>query len=65
MAPSVRRALMAIARYEPPPERIDEAILAAINVTLILAAHGDDRVSDGFNRDLFLNGRSFSAAVRE
>jgi hypothetical protein len=60
MAPSVQRALAAIERYEAPPEKIDHAILAAINVTLYLAGHGDDRVSEGFNRDLAANGRGFA-----
>lgn len=38
MAPSVTRALQAIRRYAIPPERIDFAVLSAINVTLLLAA---------------------------
>jgi len=44
MAQSVTRALQAIKRYNPLPEQIDQTILAAINVTLCLASHGDDRV---------------------
>ena len=63
MAPSVQRALAAIERYEAPPEKIDHAILAAINVTLCIAGAGDDRVSEGFNRDLFSNGRQFRRAA--
>jgi hypothetical protein len=62
MAPSVQRALAAIERYHPPAEKIDHAILAAINVTLYLAGHGDDRVSEGFNRDIAANGRGFGSA---
>lgn len=63
MAPSVQRALAAIERYQAPPEKIDHAILAAINVTLYLAGAGDDRVSEGFNRDLAQNGRQFRRAA--
>jgi len=29
-------------------------------VTLYLAGHGDDRVSEGFNRDLAANGHGFA-----
>jgi hypothetical protein len=63
MAPSVRRALAAIERYDAPPEKIDHAILAAINLTLYDAGHGDDRVLDGFNGDIERNGRSFRLAA--
>jgi hypothetical protein len=63
MAPSVKRALAAIARYQAPPEKIDVAILAAINLTLLDAGRGDDRVLDGFNRDIAGNGRGFRAAA--
>ena len=63
MAPSVQRALAAIERYQPAPEKIDHAILAAINVTLYFAAHGDDRVSEGFNHDIAANGRGFGGAA--
>jgi len=59
MAPSVLRALQAIKRYNAQPEQIDHAILSAINVTLCLASGGDDRVSEGFNRDIALSGRRF------
>ncbi len=65
MAPSVARALQAIRRYAVPPERIDHAVLCAINVTLFLASHGDDRVSDNFNRDIAGNGRDFGRWVME
>lgn len=59
MAPSVTRALNAIKRHRAGPEQIDHAILAAINVTLCLASDGNDRVAEGFNRDIALSGRSF------
>ena len=59
MAPSVLRALQAIKRYNAQPEQIDHAILSAINVTLCLASGGDDRVSEGFNRDIAQSGRRF------
>lgn len=65
VAPSVTRALQAIRRYEIPPERIDHALLCAINVTLFLASHGDDRVSEGFNGDIAGNGRDFGRWVME
>ena len=48
---SVARALQTIGRYALPAERIDAAILAAINVTLCLRSNGSDRVAEGFNRD--------------
>ena len=50
-APAVGRALGAIARYRVPPDEIDRAILAAINVGLCRAA--------GFNDDIARNGRRF------
>jgi hypothetical protein len=59
MAPSVTRALQAIKRYAATPEQIDYAVLSAINVTLYLACRGNDRVLDGFNRDVAANGRDF------
>ena len=59
MARSVTRALEAIRRYQPGPEQIDHAILSAINVGLLLASHGDERVSEGFNRDVAMSGRAF------
>ena len=59
MAPSVTRALEAIKRHGVAPEQIDHAVLSAINVTLYLSSGGDDRVSEGFNRDLAGNGRDF------
>jgi hypothetical protein len=59
MASSVARALSAIKRYDARPEQIDHAILSAINVTLYLASNGDDRVSEGFNRDIATSGRAF------
>ncbi|HTZ79783.1 MAG TPA: hypothetical protein VMC10_17860 [Stellaceae bacterium] len=59
MAQLVFRALHAIRRYGTAPKQIDRAILAAINVTLCLASGGDDRVSEGFNRDIALNGHDF------
>jgi hypothetical protein len=65
MAASVTRALEAIKRYAATPEQIDYAVLSAINVTLFLASHGDDRVSDGFNRDLAGNGRDFGRWAME
>src|SRR3712207_2878282 len=57
MAQSVTRALQAIKRYNARPEQIDQAILAAINVTLCLLSGGDDRVAEGFNRDIATSGR--------
>jgi hypothetical protein len=65
MAPSVARALAAIKRYAIVPEQIDHAVLSAINVTLFLASGGDDRVSEGFNRDIAGNGRDFGRWVME
>jgi hypothetical protein len=62
MAHSVTRALEAIRRYRPTPEQIDHAILSAINVGLFLASKGDDRVSEGFNRDIAMSGRDFGRA---
>lgn len=62
MAASVTRALGAIKRYKPGSEQIDRVILSAINVTLCLAAQGKDCVSDGFNRDIAVNGRGFRFA---
>jgi hypothetical protein len=61
-APSVTRALAAIRRYGAAPEQIDQAILAAINVTLCLFSGGDDRVAEGFNHDIAANGRGWKAA---
>jgi hypothetical protein len=56
MASSVTRALITIQRYDAAPDQLDQAILAAINVTLCLAANGDDWVSEGFNLDIAMNG---------
>lgn len=56
---SVSRSLDAIKRYALEPEAIDDAIIAAINVGLCLASDGDDRVAEGFNVDLAVNGRAF------
>ena len=47
------------------PHQIDHAVLAAINVTLYLSSGGDDRVSEGFNKDLAGNGRDFGRWVME
>ncbi len=55
-APSVRRALRAISSHQVPAEQIDYAILSAINVTLCLLSGGDDRVAEGFNRDVAISG---------
>jgi len=55
-APSVHRALQAIKAHHVPADRIDYAILAAINVTLCLLSGGDDRVAEGFNRDIAVSG---------
>ena len=65
MAPSVTRAHDAIKRHGATPEQIDHAVLCAINLTLYLASGGDDRVSDGFNRDIAGNGRDFGRRVAE
>jgi hypothetical protein len=56
---SVTRSLQTIKRYSLAPERIDEAILAAINACLCLASQGDDHVAEGFNDDIARNGRDF------
>ena len=56
-APAVGRALGAIARHRVPPEAIDRAILAAINVGLCLRSGGSARVAAGFNDDIARNGR--------
>ena len=56
MAPSVRRALRAISLHGIRADQIDYAILAAINVTLCLSSNGDDRVAEGFNRDVAASG---------
>jgi cell division protein ZapA (FtsZ GTPase activity inhibitor) len=63
VAPSVSRALRAIDRYAPDPEQLDRVILAAINVTLCLAAGGADAVSEGFNRDVAANGAAFGRTL--
>jgi len=60
-SPSVQRALRAISLYDVPDDRIDQAILAAINATLCLLSDGDDRVAEGFNRDIALNGTKSAA----
>jgi hypothetical protein len=57
---SVTRSLEAIKRYEVQPEEIDDAILAAINVSLCLESEGDDHVAEGFNHDIVINGRAFA-----
>lgn len=62
MAQAVTRALQTIRRYNAAPEQIDHAILAAINVTLCLISGGNDRVAEGFNGDIALNGRGFAGA---
>lgn len=56
---SVSRSLQTIKRYSLTPERIDDAILAAINASLCLASDGDDHVAEGFNDDIARNGRHF------
>lgn len=56
---SVSRSLQTIKRYSLGPERIDDAIIAAINASLCLASDGDDHVADGFNDDVARNGRHF------
>jgi hypothetical protein len=56
---SVSRSLQTIKRYSLTPERIDDAILAAINANLCLASDGDDHVAEGFNDDIARNGRNF------
>jgi hypothetical protein len=64
IARSVTRALDAIKRYGCRPEQIDQTILAAINVTLCIISGGNDRVAEGFNRDVASSGRGFSRAPR-
>jgi hypothetical protein len=59
MVSAVTRALQAIKRYNATPDQIDHVVLSAINVTLCLACRGDDRILDGFNRDIVVNGRDF------
>jgi len=56
---SVSRGLQTIKRYSLAPERIDDAILAAINASLCLASGGNDQVAEGFNDDIARNGRNF------
>jgi hypothetical protein len=63
MASSVARALDAIRRYGVRPEQIDQAILAAINVTLCIVSRGDDRVAEGFNSDIAASGRGFGRGI--
>ena len=63
MAQAVTRALQTIRRYNPAPEQIDHAILAAINVTLCLISGGNDRVAEGFNGDIAGNGRRFRVGL--
>jgi hypothetical protein len=58
-SPSVSRSLQTIKRYSLSPERIDDAILAAINASLCLVSNGDDHVAEGFNDDVARNGRNF------
>jgi hypothetical protein len=55
----ISRALDAIKRYHLEPEQIDTTILAAINVGLCLESNGADRVAEGFNNDIKVNGRGF------
>ena len=59
MAQSVSRALAAIKRCGARPEQINYAILSAINITLCLSSSGDERVAEGFNRDVAESGRQF------
>lgn len=59
MAQAVTRALQTIRRYDAHAEQIDYAILSAINVTLCLLSGGNDRVAEGFNSDIAMNGRGF------
>ena len=56
---SVSRSLETITRYPVTPERIDDAIIAAINASLCLVSGGDDHVAEGFNDDIARNGRNF------
>ncbi len=56
---SVNRSLQTIKRYSVTPERIDDAILAAINASLCLVSNGNDHVAEGFNDDIARNGRNF------
>jgi hypothetical protein len=56
---SVSRSLQTIKRYSLTPERIDDAILAAINANLCLASDGNVHVAEGFNDDIARNGRDF------
>jgi cell division protein ZapA (FtsZ GTPase activity inhibitor) len=56
---SVSRSLQTIKRYSLTPERIDAAILAAINASLCIASVGNDQVAEGFNDDIARNGRNF------
>ncbi len=58
---TVARSLDVIKRYELAPEEIDDAILAAINVSLCLESDGDYQVCDGFNHDIVINGRGFTS----
>jgi len=60
---SVSRSLQTIKRYSLTPERIDDAILPAINASLCLASDGNDRVAEGFNDDISRNGRKFGRPI--
>jgi hypothetical protein len=53
-------ALETIRRHNVAPEQIDFAILCAINATLCIRSNGDDRVAEGFNSDIAINGNRFS-----
>ena len=59
MTSFVTRALQTIRRYNVAPEKIDFAILCAINATLCIRSNGDDRVAEGFNSDIAANGSRF------
>jgi len=56
---SVARTLRALKRYDVRPEKIDDVILNAINVSLCLESDGDEQVAEGFNNDIVINGRLF------
>ena len=61
---SVSRSLRTIKHYSLTPERIDEAILAAINAGLRLVSHGDDHVANGFHDDIARNSHDFGRLHR-
>jgi hypothetical protein len=59
MTSFVTRALQTIRRYNVAPEKIDFAILCAINATLCIRSNGDERVAEGFDSEIAANASRF------